>query len=38
MLDTTVKSAEDIETYLKLPVLASIPLAEDEENKGGRRK
>lgn len=42
MLDTTVKTAEDVEKYMKIPVLASIPLYSSEEerktrNKGGRR-
>ena len=37
MLDDTVKSSDDIEKYLKLNTLTSIPLLEDEEksSKGG---
>lgn len=39
MLDTTVKTAEEIEREFKLPVLASIPLynPEAQKKKGGRR-
>lgn len=40
MLDTTVKSAEDVEREFKLPVLASVPIYEIETRrtkKGGRR-
>lgn len=37
MLDTTVKSEEDIEKQLKLTVLATVPLYSMEDNKGGRR-
>ncbi len=40
MMDTTIKTAEDIETMCQLPVLASIPLYEEEmqkSKKGGRR-
>lgn len=42
MLDTTVKTAEDVEKNLKIPVLASIPLYSNIEvngtnKKGGRR-
>lgn len=38
MLDTTVKSAEDVENLLGLPVLASIPIYDfDENEKGGKR-
>ncbi|MBO4293493.1 MAG: hypothetical protein J5881_03805 [Clostridia bacterium] len=37
MLDTTVKSAEDVEKLLDVPVLATIPLY-DPEDKGGKRK
>ncbi len=36
MLDTTVKSAEDVEKLLDVPVLASIPFY-DPEDKGGRK-
>ena len=40
MLDTTIKSEEDIEKISGLTVLATIPLYEDEENKrkGKKRK
>ena len=40
MLDTTIKSADDIERDMKVHVLAEIPLYEAEENgrRGGRRK
>lgn len=39
MLDTTIKTAEDIEKGFGVPVLASIPLIESFENtKGGKRK
>jgi len=40
MLDTTIKSADDIEKEFKVHVLAEIPLYETEENgrRGGRRK
>ena len=40
MLDTTVKTAEEIEEQFKLPVLASIPMCDDQmkNTKGGRRK
>lgn len=39
MLDTTVKTAEEIEKEFKLPVLASIPVynPEPQKRKGGRR-
>lgn len=42
MLDTTVKTAEEIEKHFKVPVLASVPIWEIESNvtnkrKGGRR-
>ena len=37
MLDTTIKSAEDVEKYIGLPVLASIPEYIWEE-KGGSKK
>ncbi len=39
MLDTTVKTAEDIEKEFKIPVLASIPVYENsiQKRKGGRR-
>ena len=39
MIDTTVKSAEEIEKNFKVPVLASIPLYDFEPvKKGGKRK
>ena len=39
MLDTTVKTAEDIEKDFKLPVLASIPVYENaiQKRKGGKK-
>ena len=42
MLDTTIKTSEDVEKYIKIPVLASIPVYSiDEERKpkkkGGKR-
>ena len=39
MLDTTVKTPEDIEQTLKLPVLAAIPVYESDlqKKKGGRK-
>ena len=42
MLDTTVKTQEDIEKSIKIPVLASIPMYDMEmeklkKKKGGRR-
>lgn len=45
MLDTTIKSSDDVEEITKLPVLASLPIIENVENtkkkkskkKGGRR-
>lgn len=40
MLDTTIKTAEDVEKEFKVNVLAAIPLYETEEKgkKGGKRK
>lgn len=38
MLDTTVKSAEDIEKNIGLPVLASMPIYDFENAKGGKKK
>ena len=39
MLDTTIKSAEEVEKEFKVPVLASIPLYNFEPvKKGGKRK
>ena len=39
MLDTTIKTAEDIEKEFKLPVIASIPVYENaiQKRKGGKR-
>ena len=39
MLDTTIKTAEDIEKEFKLPVLAAIPVYENavQKRKGGKR-
>ena len=39
MLDTTIKTSEDIEKEFKLPVLASIPVYENaiQKRKGGKR-
>lgn len=39
MLDTTVKTAEDIEKEFKIPVIASIPVYENgiQKRKGGKR-
>ena len=39
MLDTTIKTADDIERQFKLPVLASIPIygADMQKKKGGKR-
>ena len=39
MLDTTVKTSEEVEKEFKLPVLASIPVynPEPQKRKGGRR-
>ena len=39
MLDTTIKTAEDIEKEFKVPVLASIPVYENaiQKRKGGKR-
>ena len=38
LLDDTIKSEEDVEKYLKLNTLASIPLEYAEENKSRFRK
>lgn len=40
MLDTTIKTADDVEKEFKVHILAEIPLYETEENgrKGGKRK
>lgn len=37
MLDTTVKSAEEIEKQFSIPVLASIPLDDGKIQKGGKK-
>ena len=40
MLDTTIKSSEDIEKITKLPVLATVPIYEQDskkKKKGGKR-
>ena len=39
MLDTTIKTEEDVEKIFRVPVLASIPMCEFEMNKkGGKRR
>ena len=38
MLDTTIKSAEDIETVYDIPVLATIPFIESFDNENGGKK
>ena len=38
MLDTTIKSAEEVERQFKVPVLASIPLYNFEPVKGGKKR
>ena len=38
VLDTTVKSAEEIEKLYSLPVLASIPIDTSDGKKGGKQK
>lgn len=38
MLDTTIKSAEEVEKQFKVPVLASIPLYNFEPGKGGKKR
>ena len=37
MLDTTIKTAEDVEKLFKIPVLANIPMNNFENGKGGRK-
>ena len=37
MLDTTIKTAEDVEKLFKVPVLANIPLYNFENGKGGKK-
>ena len=38
MLDTTIKTAEEVERQFKVPVLASIPMYTLEVEKGGKKK
>ena len=38
MLDTTIKTAEEVEKQFKVPVLASIPIYSLDIDKGGKRK
>ena len=38
MLDTTVKTAEDVEKQFKVPVLASIPMYNFNMEKGGKKR
>lgn len=38
MLDTTIKTSEEVEKQFKVPVLASIPMYNFEPEKGGKRK
>ena len=40
MLDTTIKTAEEVEKQFKVPVIASIPLYnfEPAKSKGGKKK
>lgn len=38
MLDTTIKTAEDVEKQFKVPVLASIPMYSFDLEKGGKKK
>ncbi len=37
-LDTTIKTAEDVQAYLGLPVLGSIPIMSEESNQRSKRK
>lgn len=37
MLDTTIKTAEEVEKLFKVPVLVNIPVYQVENEKGGRR-
>ena len=37
LLDDTIKSSEDVEKYLNLSTLALIPIAVEEESRGGRK-
>jgi capsular polysaccharide biosynthesis protein len=37
ILDTTVKTAEEIEKALKVPVIAQIPYYDDTVKKGGKK-
>ena len=38
MLDTTIKTAEEVEKEFKIPVLVSIPMYNFEPEKGGKKK
>lgn len=38
MLDTTIKTAEEVEKEFKIPVLATIPMYSFETGKGGKKK
>ncbi len=38
MLDTTIKTVEEVEKEFKIPVLASIPMYSFESEKGGKKK
>ena len=38
MLDTTIKTADEIERELKLPVLASIPMYDFDAERKGKSK
>ena len=38
MLDTTIKTAEEVEKEFKIPVLSSIPMYTFETDKGGKKK
>lgn len=38
MLDTTIKTAEEVEKEFKIPVLASIPMYNFETEKGGKKR
>ena len=38
MLDTTIKTAEEVEKEFKIPVLATIPMYNFEPEKGGKKR
>lgn len=38
MLDTTIKTAEEVEKQFKIPVIATIPMYSFDADKGGKRK